>query len=159
MSDKRIRISLAEKRKYCDLIRSGANYKSVNQIYKTKHKIELPKRTFYNWTRDKEAILGHSSTTKINLNSGKKTDAMKTFEDEIKKRLIKRKTKLRVRGFMQFCIDTRDELFMNEDSLKEIQFSSNFLRRLLRDLNGAKTTKRSDKIYMTKEEREIETGR
>ena len=46
MSDKRIRISLAEKRKYCDLIRSGANYKSVNQIYKTKHKIELPKRTF-----------------------------------------------------------------------------------------------------------------
>ena len=94
MSDKRIRISLAEKRKYCDLIRSGANYKSVNQIYKTKHKIELPKRTFYNWTRDKEAILGHSSTTKINLNSGKKTDAMKTFEDEIKKRLIKRKTLL-----------------------------------------------------------------
>ena len=57
------------------------------------------------------------------MNSGKKTDAMKTFEDEIKKRLIKRKTKLRVRGFMQFCIDTRDELFMNEDSLKEIQFS------------------------------------
>ena len=41
MSDKRIRISLAEKRKYCDLIKSGANYKTVNLLYKSKHKTEL----------------------------------------------------------------------------------------------------------------------
>ena len=55
MNDKRIRISLAEKRKYCDLIKSGANYKTVNLLYKSKHKTELPRRTFYNWTRDKDA--------------------------------------------------------------------------------------------------------
>ena len=136
MSDKRIRISLSEKRKYCELIRSGASYKSLNLIFKSKHKTVLPRRTFYNWTRDKDAVLNRTSTTKINLDSGKKSEAMKRFEEEIKKKLINRKTKLRARGFMLLCIQVRDELFMNEASLKHLQFSFNFLRRLLRDLNG-----------------------
>ena len=90
MSDKRIRISLAEKRKYCELIRSGASYKSLNLIFKSKHKTVLPRRTFYNWTRDKDAVLERTSTTKINLDSGRKSEAMKKFEEEIKKRLINR---------------------------------------------------------------------
>jgi len=37
MNDKRIRISLDEKRKYCRLIKSGAKYKALNVLYKSKH--------------------------------------------------------------------------------------------------------------------------
>ena len=90
MKDKRIRISFAEKRKYCELIRSGASYKSLNLIFKSKHKTVLPRRTFYNWTRDKDAVLERTSTTKINLDSGRKSEAMKKFEEEIKKKVINR---------------------------------------------------------------------
>ena len=122
MNDKRIRISLDEKRKYCRAIKSGANYKALNVLYKSKHAEELPKRTFYNWLRDKDAILENTTTTKINFNSGKKSYVMKMFEEEIKNRLKNRKTKLRTRGFMKLCIKTRDELFTNDDSMKDLQF-------------------------------------
>ena len=33
MNDKKIRISLAEKRKYCDLIKSGANYSQKSLLF------------------------------------------------------------------------------------------------------------------------------
>jgi len=69
MNDKRIRISLDEKRKYCRLIKSGAKYKALNILYKSKHGEELPRRTFHNWSRDKDAILENTTTTKINFNS------------------------------------------------------------------------------------------
>ena len=91
MNDKIIRISLAEKRKYCSIIKSGANNKTLKLLYKKKHKAELSRRTLCNWKRDIDEISGKTSTTKIDFNAGKKSEVIKKFEDEIRKKLLAEK--------------------------------------------------------------------
>ena len=65
MADQRKRISLEERKHYCQLIENGSNYHAINEMYQQKHELRLADRTFRLLRKNAKKIL--STDEKKNL--------------------------------------------------------------------------------------------
>ena len=84
----RIRVTLAEKKKYAEMILKGASRSTISDLYRMKPKSELPERTFRRWKNESKSILEVKSNHKF-----------------IQSRSFYRKTGLKVENFVMtnFC--------------------------------------------------------
>ena len=89
MDQKRQRIPIKERQHYAELILGGADYSTINLMYKRKDKkrMDLSRRTYYNWKDDATKILAKdTSSGKYNLSGGKRSTQLKKFEEEVRRK-------------------------------------------------------------------------
>ena len=156
MPKKRIDVPIAERKKYCELIRKGANHGTVSALYETKHKEPLSERTFYSWKKKLDVILGTTSKTKFRKRE--KTSAMERLEEKMKEEYRKRQIPLQVRGTTIMVKTIINEHFSNDPEIQALKLSTRLILRLMRD-TGKRSSRKSDKMYLTAEEQEMEIQR
>ena len=55
-SKKRVSVPLAEKKRYCEMIKKRASRSTVSELYRKKHGEELAERTWRRWKADCKSI-------------------------------------------------------------------------------------------------------
>ena len=153
----RIRVTLAEKKKYAEMILKGASRSTISDLYRKKHKSELPERTFYRWKNESKSISDVKSNHKF-IQSRKKTSSMKNFEDKIKSEYVKRKIKLKKTGLTTFVRQIQTEFFEDDEKISNLKLSTRLVARIIRDC-GRKTSKRTDRAFLTEEQKKFEFTR
>ena len=140
----RIRVTLAEKKKYAEMILKGASHSTISDLYRKKHKSELPERTFYRWKNESKSILDVKSNHKF-IQSRKKTSSMKNFEDKIKSEYVKRKIKLKKTGLTTFVRQIQTEFFEDDEEISNLKLSTRFVARIIRECS--KKTTENHKLF------------
>ena len=111
----RIRVTLAEKKR-----------STISDLYRKKHKSELPERTLRRWKNESKSILEVKSNHNF-IQSRKKTSSMKNFEDKIKSEYVKRKIKLKKRGLTTFVRQIRTDFFEDDEEISNLKLSTRFI--------------------------------
>ena len=150
MSEKRQSISRQEKQKYAKLIQGGANFKAIGSLYKKKHGQELARANFHRWKKESVDILASSSKRKFHQQRSK-SQVMKDYEAKLVSEYQKRKLKIKPRQVAGFLQEIRDDYFPESEELRKIQFSRNFVRKIIRDL-GRRSSKKMDKIRLASDD-------
>jgi hypothetical protein len=83
---------------------------------------------------------------------------MEKFEEKIKEEYGKRQIKLKKRGLTSFVRQVQTELFADDEIFKCLKLSTRFITRIIRDC-GRKTSKRTDRKFLTEEQKLFEFTR
>ena len=86
---KRQRIPIKERQHYAELILGGADYSTINLMYKQKDKkrMDLSRRTYFYGKDDATKILAKdTSSGKYNLSEGKRSTQLKKFGEEVRRK-------------------------------------------------------------------------
>ena len=100
MSEKRITMTLAEKKRYAEMIEKGAKKEVINRFFRQKHGQDIPKKTFNRLKNESKKILESTSKNKVRQKF-KKSESMLKFEEKIKEEYGKRRMKSRVRNLQK----------------------------------------------------------
>ena len=146
---------LAEKKRYCEMIKKGASRSTVSEFYRKKHGEELSERTWRSWKADCKSICEFKSNSKF-YQSHKKSTSMQQFEEKIKEEYQKWRIKLKKRGVTSFIRSIQSDFFPNNDEIKRLQISTRFVTRIVRD---CVTSKKTDRVYLSEEQKLFELNR
>jgi len=83
---------------------------------------------------------------------------MQKFEEKIKSEYVKRKIKLKKTGLTAFVRQIHTEFFGDDEEISNLKLSSRFIARIIRDC-GRKTSKRTDRAFLTEEQKKFEFTR
>ena len=121
-SRKRTSVPLQEKKKYAQMILSGASRSTISDLYRKKYKSELSERTFRQWKKDSKSILEAKSNHEF-IKERKKSSSMKKFEEKIKSEYVKRKIKLKKTAFVR---QVQTEFFADDEEISNLKLSALF---------------------------------
>ena len=156
-SRKRIAVPLTEKKRYAEMIMKGASRSTISDLYRKKYKSELPEITFFRWKMEAKSLVEVKSNHRC-VQSWKKSTSMEKFEEKIKEEYGKRQIKLKKRGLTSFVRQVQTELFADDEIIKCLKLSTRFITRIIRDC-GRKTSKRTDRKFLTEEQKLFEFTR
>lgn len=156
-SRKRTSVPLTEKKKYAQMILKGASRSTISDLYRKKYNSELSERTFRQWKKDSKSILEAKSNHEF-IKERKKSSSMQKFEEKIKSEYVKRKIKLKKTGLTAFVRQIHTEFFGDDEEISNLKLSSRFIARIIRDC-GRKTSKRTDRAFLTEEQKKFEFTR
>lgn len=154
MSEKRITMTLAEKKRYAEMIEKGAKKEVINRFFRQKHGQDIPKRTFSRLKNESKKILESTSKNKVRQKF-KKSESMLKFEEKIKEEYGKKRMKSRVRGVTSFIRKIMNEHFADNEEIQRLKLSTELVTRIIRDC-GKKTSKKTDRIHLSEEEKIFE---
>ena len=83
---------------------------------------------------------------------------MQKFEEKIKSEYVKRKIKLKKTGLTAFVRQIQTEFFGDDEDISNLKLSARFIARIIRDC-GRRTSKRTDRAFLTEEQKKIEFTR
>ena len=136
--EKRIHISLAEKKKYAQILvkapKRKDGRKTVIELYRKKNDGEdMPQSTFSSLYRDRFKILESKSKHKFQLLQ-KKSSSMLKLEKKIMEEYPKRQMKMKLRGVAKWLRKLIDENFADDEESQELSLSIRFVTRVIREL-------------------------
>ena len=151
MSEKRITMTLAEKKRYAEMIGKRAKKEVINRFFRQKHGQDIPKRTFSRLKNESKKILESTSKNKVRQKF-KKSESMLKFEEKIKEEYAKRRMKSRVRGVTNFIRKIMNEHFADNEEIQRLQLSTELVTRIIRDC-GKKHQRRPTEFTFPKRKR------
>ena len=154
MSEKRITMTLAEKKRYAEMIGKRAKKEVINRFFRQKHGQDIPKKTFNRLKNESKKILESTSKNKVRQKF-KKSESMLKFEEKIKEEYGKKRMKSRVRGVTSFIRKIMNEQFADNEEIQRLKLSTELVTRIIRDC-GKKTSKKTDRIHLSEEEKIFE---
>ena len=88
MSEKRITMTLAEKKRYAEMIEKGAKKEVINRFFRQKHGQDIPKKTFNRLKNESKKILESTSKNKVRQKF-KKSESMLSSKRRSRKSMAK----------------------------------------------------------------------
>ena len=161
MSEKRINMTNAEKKRYAEILvktpKKSDGKKTINELFRKKHGQDIPPRTFTRLYNDRFKHLDSKSKCKFKQDR-KKSSSMEKFEKKIIEEYQKRQIKIKTRGVTNFIKKVKNDHFADDPDIMQLQISTRFVLRVIRD-RGKITSKKTDRIFLTEEERNFELQR
>ena len=136
LGSKRVDVTLRDKQAFCQMIRLGQPFKSVQAEYMKKYNKTLSKTIFLRWKKDAESILAVGMKKNACRQSYKRSEIKEEFDRDLMKKIDSAVDLEGLEGLRDMALElSRNDKFKDKDEIENMSFGDDFCRRITKDFN------------------------